>query len=154
MKELNNPGISIWVPGLCKPAGSKRGFFNKKSGKVMIVDACAKSRPWKTDVKAFAAAAYQGAPLMGPVEVIMVFYMPRPKGHYNAKGEIKLSSPPYPTTRPDLLKLARGCEDALTGIIYKDDSQIVSEYLVKVYEVNRGPGVEILIRKSEEDIIG
>lgn len=152
MQDIDKPGILIWVPGLCKPAGSKRGFFNKKSGKVMIVDACAKSRPWKTDVKAFAAAAYQGAPLMGPVEVIMVFYMPRPKGHYNTKGEIKSSAPPYPTTRPDLLKLARGCEDAITGTIYHDDSQIISEYLVKVYESNRGPGVEIYVKETLREI--
>jgi Holliday junction resolvase len=142
------PGIRVWVPGLCKPAGSKRGFFNKKSGKVMIVDACAKSRPWKTDVKAFATEVYKGPPLMGPVEVIAVFYVPRPKGHYGSgknAAQLKSSAPAFPTTKPDLLKLMRACEDALTGVIYKDDSQIVVEHMFKVYADQRGPGVSIEI---------
>jgi Holliday junction resolvase RusA-like endonuclease len=36
-------------------------------------------------------------------------------------------------TRPDVLKLARAAEDALTGIVWRDDSQIVHETLAKVY---------------------
>ena len=33
---------------------------------------------------------------------------------------------------PDVLKLARGVEDALTGIVWRDDAQIVNESLNKV----------------------
>lgn len=33
---------------------------------------------------------------------------------------------------PDVLKLARGVEDALTGIVWRDDAQIVNESLSKV----------------------
>ena len=32
--------ISFWVPGIPKPAGSKRGFVNRKTGGVIITDAC------------------------------------------------------------------------------------------------------------------
>jgi len=32
-----------------------------------------------------------------------------------------------------VLKLARGVEDALSGILYMDDAQIVSERLTKLY---------------------
>jgi len=145
--------IDIWVPGLSKPAGSKRGFFNKKTERVIIVDDCKASRPWKTDVKMFAKEVYGGAPILGPVKVIMVFYMQRPKGHRDKRGGIKHSAPTYPITRPDVLKLARACEDALTGTIYHDDSQIVIECLSKIYEDQRGPGVAITIIPLTKELI-
>jgi Holliday junction resolvase RusA-like endonuclease len=61
------------------------------------------------------------------------FYVPRPKGHLNAKGEVKKSAPAFVTTRPDALKLARAVEDACSKILYRDDSQIVSENISKHY---------------------
>jgi Holliday junction resolvase RusA-like endonuclease len=44
---------------------------------------------------------------------------------------LRASAPRYPTGRPDVLKLARACEDALTGVIWRDDAQIVVERLYK-----------------------
>jgi Holliday junction resolvase RusA-like endonuclease len=43
--------------------------------------------------------------------------------------------------KPDVLKLARAVEDALTGILYRDDAQIVTEVLRKRY--GDPPRVEI-----------
>ena len=92
-----------------------------------------------------------GGPLLTcPLHVIAAFYMPRPKGHRNSKGMIKGSAQPYPTSRPDLLKVARAIEDAMSGVIYCDDSQIVIEHLTKKYEEHRGPGVEIKVGKIVE----
>jgi len=65
--------------------------------------------------------------------VSMIFYRPRPKAHLRTNGEVRPSAPRDPITRPDVLKLARLCEDALTGIVYHDDSCIVSEHLYKCY---------------------
>jgi hypothetical protein len=50
-----------------------------------------------------------------------------------------------PTAKPDLLKLGRAVEDAMSGIIYRDDSQIVEEALLKHY--GDKPGVDIIIEK-------
>lgn len=142
--------IKIWVPGICAPAGSKKGFYNKKKERVIIVDDCKRSKPWQSDVKAFAHEAYQGPLIRGPLHVIAAFYMPRPKGHFTSKGALRGSAQPYPTSRPDLSKLFRGVEDALTGVIWADDAQVVIQYLNKLYEVDRGPGVEILIKEIFE----
>jgi Holliday junction resolvase len=142
--------ITIWVPGIPAPAGSKKGFFNKKSNRVIIVDDCKRSKPWQSDVKAFAHEAYQGPLLRGPLHVIAAFYMPRPKGHYGSginAGQLKGGAQAYPIGRPDLSKIFRGVEDALTGVIWADDAQIVIQYLHKLYEADRGPGVEIMIRE-------
>lgn len=139
--------IRLVVMGAASPAGSKRAFVNKKTGKAQVVDANKNSRPWKSIVAAEGAARYGGALLRGPLEVDIVFYRKRPKGHFGSgrnSDQIKESAPRYPTSKPDVLKLGRGVEDALTGIIWADDSQIVKEHLYKEYgEPER---CEILIR--------
>lgn len=123
-------GVEIVVYGKPQPAGSKRAF------KGIIVDANKKSRPWKTQVAQAAGEQFSGELLRGPLTVQFRFFAPRPKGHYGtgSKSEVlKASAPAYPTGKPDVLKLARGVEDALTGVVYGDDSQIVREVLEKFY---------------------
>jgi len=127
------PILRFVVHGIAQPAGSKKGFYNQRTGRVQIVDAAKKSRPWKALVTDAAAEAMNGAELLrGPLSVTFAFYMPRPKGHHGKRG-ILPSAPPYPITRPDALKLARAVEDGLNGVCYFDDAQIVEELLVKRY---------------------
>lgn len=129
--------ISFEVYGKAQPAGSKRAFRNHHSGHIAVVDANAKSKPWKQEVAAAANAAYDGTSLLtGPLAVTFVFTVTRPKSHYGTGKNsqvLKPSAPSDPTIRPDLLKLARGIEDALTGVLYVDDSQIIEEHLYKCY---------------------
>ena len=130
-------GVEFTVYGLAQPAGSKRGFH--RGGRVIIVDAAAKSRPWKAQVSDAAALAMADAGISlirDPLEAHFTFYVPRPKGHYGSGRNatvLKPSAPVYPTSRPDLLKLARAVEDSCTGIVYSDDSLIVREALEKIY---------------------
>ena len=65
--------------------------------------------------------------MTGPVGLRMIFSRPRPKSHYNSKGGLKANAPRAHTIRPDAGKLARGAMDALTGVAYEDDSQVVTE---------------------------
>jgi Holliday junction resolvase RusA-like endonuclease len=110
---------------------------------------------WKRDVAQAAGVAMSGGPLLeGPLLLELSFYVPRPKGHYGARG-LRPSAPAYPTVKPDVLKLARAVEDALTGTLFRDDAQVVRELLVKVYgeparcEVRVSP-VDLLPRLEEE----
>jgi Holliday junction resolvase RusA-like endonuclease len=48
-----------------------------------------------------------------------------------------------PTVKPDLDKLARALLDALTGIAYDDDAQVVKLYLDKVYGEDTRTTVQI-----------
>lgn len=127
----------LTVYGTPAPAGSKRSFpFAKRDGKlgVRVTDDSVRSRPWKEDIKREAAAQMFGRQLMrGPLDAHFVFYVRRPKGHFTSKGGLRPSAPRLPTTRPDVLKLARSVEDSLTGIVYVDDAQIATELLVKRY---------------------
>lgn len=124
------------VRGKAQPAGSKKGFYNKKMNRVIITDDAKKSRPWKALVSDAALQKMSTAPpLNGALQASFTFIETRPKGHFNSKGELNTQGRrnPYPAKRPDALKLARGVEDALTGIVYVDDSQIVVEHLFKRY---------------------
>lgn len=125
--------LSFTVHGQPATAGSKRGFYNAKARRVIITDDSAKSRPWKAQVADKAAEAMAGEDLLqGPLAAAFAFYVPRPKGHFGAKG-VRASAPPFPAVKPDVLKLARAVEDALTGIVWRDDAQIVQETIAKRY---------------------
>lgn len=125
--------LTVVVYGSAKPAGSKRGFL--RGGRVIVTDANPNAKPWKLQVAQVAGEAMAGRELIeGPLEVSFQFFRARPKGHYGKKGFSAAGrAMPYPTGRPDVLKLARGVEDALTGIVWGDDAQIVRELLAKEY---------------------
>jgi Holliday junction resolvase RusA-like endonuclease len=94
----------------------------------------AKSRSWKQFV-ALRANLERLEPFAAgvPLAVSMTFNFIKPKG---AKRE-------HHTVRGDLTNLAKGIEDALNGIAYHDDSQIVQLSLVKVYSDKEGVDVWI-----------
>lgn len=140
--------ISFFVPGKPAPAGSKRAFYNARLGRALVVDANANAKPWQAAVASTAAEHRNGAGLIdGPLEVEFIFYVPRPKGHFGTGRNASLlraSAPSHPTGRPDVLKLARGVEDALTGVLWRDDSQIVKELLRKEYGEPAGVHIEVV----------
>jgi Holliday junction resolvase RusA-like endonuclease len=125
--------IVFTVYGKQEPAGSKSAYV--RGGHANVVDANKKAKPWKKLVRDTAELAMRGRLLYrGPLEVTFKFYRALNKGDVLADG-VSLSASRrhdwYPATKPDLLKLARAIEDAMTGIIYLDDAQIVDEHLRK-----------------------
>lgn len=139
--------IVVTVHGRPAPQGSKSFKGRGTSGKGVMVEASKHVKPWRTDVKhAALAATPDGFELLdGPLAVSMVFTFPRPKGHYGTgrnAGVVKASAPPRPAGIPDLSKLARSTEDALTGVVWVDDARVV-EYvrLGKWYAGDPAPDV-------------
>jgi len=131
--------FSFVVYGDPKPAGSKRAF-RTKTGKTVVVDTSGLTGyRWRAAIREAALEALgiepESLPLFATeaLRVAMVFHFERPKAHYNKRGQLKNFVPHYHTVRPDVLKLARAVEDALTGIVWRDDSQIVAEHLTKIY---------------------
>lgn len=133
--------IAFHVPGIPAPGGSKKFVgMNRRTGRALIVDDAGKrNKDWREAVAWAGKAAMQGKPLLeGPLKVRFEFVMPRPKGHFGARG-LKPSAPAWPAVKPDALKLTRSSEDALTGIVWTDDAQIVKEEIEKRYAA---PGEE------------
>lgn len=74
------------------------------------------------------------SPFEGPISISLIFQM-----GLNGKE-------PFHTKRPDIDNLAKAVKDALKGVIYADDSQIVEAYLKKRYGE---PMVKIEVRTLE-----
>lgn len=126
-------GVRIVVYGVAQPGGSKTAV-RTKSGKVVVRDASRGVAEWRKQVAQAAGEAMEGRPLLeGPLVLTVSFAVPRPRSHYGRRG-LRPSAPVLPTTRPDLTKLLRAVEDALTGIVWRDDAQVVFQQASKCYD--------------------
>lgn len=143
--------IEFFVPGIPRPGGSKSFMGRSKNGKAILIDSSgANGKNWRASVAVFARQAYQGEPLTGSVALQVRFVMPRPKYHFDSKGQIK---PRYQRAshliKPDATKLIRAIEDALTGIVWRDDSQVTDQQASKRYGTK--PGADVVIENWEDE---
>lgn len=144
--------MEIIVYGSPAPQGSKafKGTYQGKDGRVhaKLVESSKKVRPWRSDVKDQAVKVRAGAaPLDCALRVSMVFTVPKPKSAPKTRRT-------FPDRKPDLSKLARSTEDALTDAgVLADDARIVEFVrLAKVYPNEdpmalESPGVRIVIER-------
>ena len=124
--------LSFTVYGKPAQMGSKRAFVFGKEGPnpraVMTDDNSAKRKAWATSVAQVAADAMKGRPISDkPIQVIARFFFARPKSHYGTgknASKLKASAPHRHSQSPDLDKLERCLNDAMTGIVFRDDKQI------------------------------
>lgn len=72
-------------------------------------------------------------PQGAPVIVEIVCYLPRPKGHYRSNGQLKNWAPQYCTSKPDKDNIEKAVYDAMTGVVWHDDAQVVDGRLIKYY---------------------
>ena len=105
----------------------------------------AKSRTWKQDV-AVQAIAQKPRMMEGPLDMELIFYLPRPKSlPKKVRHHVK---------KPDIDNLNKSVLDGLKGIAYKDDSQIVCKKTDKVYAEPGCPvGVWININPAGEPVL-
>ena len=148
--------LEFFVPGRQRPAGSKKGFFNKKTDKFVITHDNPKTKDWMQSVKWFAMKAAERMILeAGPVRLTLLFLADRPKGHFGTgrnEGVLKGRFVDVAKiTAPDLTKLTRAVEDAMKLVVWKDDSQVVSQRTDKRFcERSEKPGVHVRIETMDE----
>lgn len=124
------------VPGKPVPQGSTRCYNNR-----VVYDNRKELRVWRASITLHAMSQCpKHWDSSGPMTVEAVFHMPRPAGHYGAKG-LKPSAPWWPTFRPgDIDKTTRALLDSLTDAgVWGDDSQVVQLAAEKRYD-DDGPG--------------
>ena len=81
--------------------------------------------------------------LEGELQMEVKVYMQIPKSASKKKSEQMEAGHIRPTKRPDLDNIIKGIADALNGIAYKDDSQIVRVTVEKWYSYKARVEVEI-----------
>lgn len=86
-------------------------------------------------------------PLLGPLVADVTLGMPIPASWSRLKRALAAQGDIAPTGRPDLDNLSKGILDALNGIAYKDDSQVVRLTAEKVYATR--PCVRVVIAEKE-----
>ncbi|MFI9026381.1 RusA family crossover junction endodeoxyribonuclease [Streptomyces sp. NPDC053560] len=140
--------LTVTVYGLPAPQGSKRSLGNS-----VMVESSIHVGPWREAVVwAMRQEIIRNrgwSALDEALEASMVFSFARPKSHYGTgrnKGELKPSAPARPATVPDLSKLARSTEDAVTTAGgYRDDALIVGyRRLEKRYTTDHGQVPDVL----------
>ena len=141
--------LAFTVLGKPQTAGSKRAFpIKRKNGTlgVVVSDDNKQTKNWQAAVRDAAMQVFAGGLLTGPLHVEMRFFFVRPASHYGSgrnAGQVKASAPLHAAKRPDVLKLSRAVEDALTGVVWRDDAQIVVEVLTKEFGEPTRAEVEI-----------
>ena len=83
---------------------------------------------WRNAVGLMARTALRGrAPITGPVRLSAEFRFARPPSHLKKSGGLKKGKPRAKVSAPDLSKLVRCIEDALTDAgVWEDDSRVVA----------------------------
>lgn len=134
--------IKIAVPG--NPIALKRHRMTKTGHSY---------DPSKNDKADFLAKCMEhkpDTPITGPINLTIIFYMPRPKNHYRTgkhAGELKDDSPYWHTGRPDIDNLLKLIMDSLNGIFWRDDAQICRIEARKIY--HEAPYVRMRIEEAE-----
>lgn len=88
-------------------------------------------------------------PFTGPLLMKLYLYMPIPKSETKANKLKMLEKKKLPTKKPDIDNLVKSIMDALNGVAYEDDSQIVTLLAKKYY--GEIPCVKIIVTELEAE---
>lgn len=164
------PALDLFVPGRPAPQGSKHarpiyrgsGPDRQFTGRVAQVESSKSGvATWRADVRdavteawrcpgcdtcrgPLAGAPHGRAPLEVAVALLVEFVMPRPASTPKTRT-------PYATKRPDVSKLLRSTEDAITTAgVWRDDSLAVEVRVSKrLAEIGEASGARIVITPLE-----
>lgn len=143
--------MKIVVYGDPAPQGSK-SFKGIHGGRAVLAESSKRVAPWRQDVKAAAESEIirydDWMPLDCPLVLVVVFTLPAPQSLPKRRAS-------YPSKLPDLSKLVRSTEDALTAAgVWKDDARVVECRAIKTYPADtlgahpdalRSPGAVIQV---------
>lgn len=143
--------IKFTVPG--EPYGQPRPRFSAANGKVHTYNTD-ESRNYKTHVRLIAQTAMQEqgwkfAENDEGIGVNIYAYMGIPRSKSRKfrvsahKGIVR------PTKKPDIDNIFKAVTDALNGVLYKDDKQIIHSRVEKYYSDEPRVEVEVFILRKE-----
>lgn len=123
--------IRFTAYGVAAPKGSTKAFYVKSLGRAIVTADNKRTKPWQQEVAGAAVAARAAADgrawaiTEDAIVLDVTFYLPRPKSLPKRIVEH--------CKKPDLDKLLRATKDALTGVLWRDDAQVVALTGAKAY---------------------
>ena len=137
-------GVSMII--YSEPVAQSRVRFATRGKFVKAYDP-KKSRDYKKLLGSLAQDVYKERADFKPFETALALrvhvYRSIPKSFSKKKHEEALKGAIRPTTKPDSSNYLKGIEDGLNGVLWKDDSYIVSETCNKFYSDQ--PRVEVSV---------
>jgi len=125
------------------PEGKGRPRFRRVKNFVQTYTP-AKTKTYEGKIKEVAKQAMgDSEPLETPVGIQMSIKLPVPKSYSKKRASDCLNKFEMPTKKPDWDNVAKAVTDALNGIVYVDDCQIVSASVHKMYAME--PCVEVYV---------
>lgn len=138
--------VYFTVDGL--PVGKQRPRFSKVGGFVKTYTP-KKTADYESAVKESATKAMGSSePLETPVAAYVYIKLPVPKSYSSQRKKDCLYGFEKPTKKPDLDNIVKSVLDALNGVVYQDDCQIISIHATKCYASE--PGVDVMIKEDLE----
>lgn len=135
------------IPIYLDPEPQKKTKFRRCGNKVFTYDP---SSRYIERLQWQIRAHQQPELYMGPVEIDLTFFLTIPKATSKVKRRLMNNGSIKHIIRPDLDNLAYAVTNAMKGIIYRDDSQIVSSRYRKFY--GDQPRIVIKIRDVVDQI--
>lgn len=90
---------------------------------------------FENHVKKLARMQFKNSLITFPMSVKIIFRLEKPK---SVKRD-------YPSVRPDIDNYIKAVLDALQGIVFKDDGQIIKLYAEKIYSESFGIDIEFAV---------
>lgn len=134
--------IAFTVPG--EPVAKGRARTVSKGSKTWSFTP-QKTKQYEEVVKMYALRHRQSPLLTKALFAEILVYKSIPKTFSKKRTEMAISEELRPTTRPDSDNYAKLVLDALNGLIYEDDSQVVDLQVSKFY--SKEPRVEVYINE-------
>lgn len=137
---------TVFVPGIPATQGSTKAFVI--DGHAKITHDNTKTMPWRSAIQAEILREKGNFriefPDKEPVELDLEFVMPR------RSAEPKRRTPAH-TRKPDGDKLERAVLDGLSGLVYRDDAQVVRmSWSKRTAEIGEMPGLHLTWRAATE----
>jgi Holliday junction resolvase RusA-like endonuclease len=127
------------------PVGKQRARYAKRGNFVQTYTPD-KTRNYESSIKEAAIEAMgTSEPLETPVTLYLYIRAPIPKSLPKKRIEACLNGLEKPIKKPDASNVLKSVEDAMNGVVYKDDSQIVNIHVSKVY--SSVSGVDVCIKE-------
>lgn len=137
--------LNFMVPG--QPYGKGRPRIGKV-GKHARMFTPEKTVAYESLVALFASQAMQGKPLIsGPVSVSMMLVFSIPESWSKKKRAQAQDAEIWPTTKPDMDNVVKAVFDAINGVVWVDDVQVVSLAVSKSY--GDQPAVHVAVMPME-----
>jgi Holliday junction resolvase RusA-like endonuclease len=143
--------LEFFADGDPVPQGSTRAFA--RNGRVVTTnDPSGRLERWRGDIRSAAKPILPPGfdCLEGPVAISVDFAFARPRSHYlpvtksRPVAVLRPDAPVWHSQKPDVDRLLRAVLDALTAVVWRDDSQVASVgHLSKRWAAHAGASIVV-----------